>query len=283
MGTARSGSTILEILLANGRHVFGAGELTNLIEDGFIEDKLCSCRHPASECEIWSKVKKGMRLNNKEFHEWAYLQKHVDWHDGFLRQMSGRVSGDDSQLYKTLNQRLLNVIKQVTDCEYVVDSSKYAGRALALHRIVNADISVICLTRSPAGLMASFQKPNKDEQRPKSPMGAFIYYLITLAILRVACWRLGKHVLQLRYEDFLSDPAGTLESIETWQGLDLSEIKKNIEENAPFEVGHIVTGNRLRKKGKVFFQAGKVKEQLKNTKNRILVSIMHVWQWGLRF
>ena len=40
MGTARSGTTILEILLSYGRNTFGAGEITALIQDGFIENKL---------------------------------------------------------------------------------------------------------------------------------------------------------------------------------------------------------------------------------------------------
>ena len=94
---------------------------------------------------------------------------------------------------------------------------------------------------------------------------------------------LGKHVMRLRYEDLLSDPIGTLECIETWCKLDLSETKKYIDENLPFEVGHIVTGNRLRKNSKVVFQPGKDKEPLINAKIRILVSIMRGWKWGLRF
>jgi len=57
MGTAISGSTILEILLGKGKGVFGAGELAHLIEDGFIKDADCSCNHPVSECMVWSSIK----------------------------------------------------------------------------------------------------------------------------------------------------------------------------------------------------------------------------------
>ena len=68
----------------------------------------------------------------------------------------------------------------MTGAPVILDSSEYAGRALALSKIVQADVMVICLTRSPAGLMASFQKLNKDEQRPKGPFAAMLYYLVTL-------------------------------------------------------------------------------------------------------
>ena len=57
MGTARSGSTILEILLGKGKGVFGAGELAHLIADGFIKDADCSCDHPVSECIVRSSIK----------------------------------------------------------------------------------------------------------------------------------------------------------------------------------------------------------------------------------
>lgn len=283
MGTARSGSTILEILLANGRYAFGAGELTHLIEDGFVNDKLCSCQHYTSKCEIWSEVKKKIGLNSREFQNWVHLEKHIDWHDGFLRQLFGRVSQKDSQAYKELNQRLLAVIQQITASNVVLDSSKYAGRAMALQQIAEINISIICLTRSPRGIMGSFQKPNKDEQQTKSPLETLVYYLVTLASLRMACWLLGKRVFQLRYEDLLSNPKGTLESIETWCGMDLTESKNRLIEQKAFDVGHLVTSNRLRKHGKVKFNSINNSEAVSSLSTKMIVTIMEFWRWILRY
>ena len=283
MGTARSGSTILEILLAKGKNIFGAGEITSLIEDGFVDDKQCSCQKLSSNCEVWASVKKELRLEGIEYNDAIKLQKKVDWHGGFIRQLFGRISTEERTEYQDLNQRLFRAIKRTTDKTIVLDSSKYAGRAIALNRIAKVNISVICLTRSPAGLMSSFQKPNKYEQKPKTPFKTLIYYIVTLASVRIACWMLGSKVIKIRYEDLLKNPSDCLQLIEKFCEIDLSEPKKRIVEDKPFDVGHIVTGNRLRKQSQVYFQKNNKNEPERYIKNHFYVSIMNIWQWGLRF
>lgn len=283
MGTARSGSTILEILLSHGEGVFGAGELTSIVKDGFLDDKECSCQQLTSQCSIWGEVKKNIGIDNSQLQKWVSVQKQIDWHLGFFRQLLGLNSRKKLHKYSELNQNLLVAIKQNTGCNVVLDSSKYAGRALALHWILKEDISVICLTRSPIGLMSSFQKPNKDEQRPKSRLNVLIYYVVTLISLRIACWIFGKQVFQLRYEDLLAAPNESLVRIEKWCDLDLSETKNNINENKYFDVGHIITGNRLRKNRNVFFQPRKSKEKVLDIKSRFFTSVMTGWKWILRF
>jgi hypothetical protein len=254
MGTARSGSTILEILLSSSPDVFGAGELTELVRDGFIENKECSCGKPCHFCDIWGEVIEGLDINDKEMVRWADLQKRIDWHDGFLRQLIGVDSRRDRKRYAALNRRLLKAIARVTRAPVILDSSKYAGRALALVRLVNADVRVICLTRSPAGLMLSFQKPNKDEQLPKGIFATLLYYLVTLTSLRIATYLLRKRVRSVRYEDLLADPDGVLRDIEAWAGINLGESRRRLQNSSEFPVGHLVTGNRLRKQGSVRFK-----------------------------
>lgn len=283
MGTARSGSTILEILLGTGEGVFGAGELTSLVEDGFVKDAKCSCNEPTSKCLIWSRVRGELSQDNNQMQQLSKLQKKVDWHDGFLRQLFGRLKRNDMAKYAEQNRRLLAAIRKVTNCRVVLDSSKYAGRALALKRIVKTDISVICLTRSPAGLMSSFQKQNIDEQTPKSAMNTLVYYVVTLASLRFACRLLGDRVTEIRYEDFVSDPINVLERIESSCEIDLSETKSRIKQKRAFDVGHIVTGNRLRKSGEVFLQTKSTMPRVLGISRIILLPFMQVWKWGLGF
>ena len=198
MGTARSGSTILEILLSKGKGVFGAGELTSLIQDGFIENKPCSCDSSCADCNIWGKVSEHLQIDKQELEEWAVLQKEIDWHDGFLKQLFCMIPRKDMLRYRELNTRMLMAIQTVTGCHLVLDSSKYAGRALALSKVWKSNLKVICLTRSPAGLMASFQKPNKDEQCPKGTIATMIYYCVMLTLLRVVSVSLRDKVFYLR-------------------------------------------------------------------------------------
>jgi len=283
MGTARSGSTILEILLSKGKGVFGAGELTSLIQDGFIENKQCSCGSSCADCDVWGRVSEILKLDKQELEEWAALQKKMDWHDGFLRQLFSMVSRKDTLSYRELNTRLLMVIKEVTGCNIILDSSKYAGRAIALARIVDADVRVICLTRSPAGLMASFQKPNKEEQRPKRPAAALLYYLVTLASLRIASALSGRRVYRLSYEALLANPNRVLREIEAWSGVDLSDVRGQLNKEKPFPVGHLVTGNRLRKQGEVRFEPRMNNAAPAGLKAKAAVVVMNGWRWMLGF
>lgn len=284
MGTARSGSTILEIMLSKGRGCFGAGEISSLVQDGFLENRQCSCGKNCRDCEVWGRAFEDLGAAEDDLSSWAAVQKEMDWHDGFFRQATGMVGREAGQAYGKWNRRLLEVLKAKTGSEIIVDSSKYAGRALALQRVVGADVRVICLTRSPEGLMTSFAKANKDEQRPKKPLAALFYYVVTLASLRLAVVLLGrKNVFHLKYEDLVTDPEKTLDAIGKWSDVDFAESLLRLKEGLEFEVGHVVTGNRLRKKEKVQFRGMDERKVRGGLRERTAVAIMNCWRVMLRF
>jgi len=284
MGTARSGSTILGIMLAGGKDIFGAGELTSLVQDGFIENKLCSCGKPCHQCEVWGQVLPNLGFDKTVLNLWAGLQKKLDWHDGFLRQLFGLVGTNERNRYRLLNRQLLHIIREKTGCNVVLDSSKYAGRALALTRIVGAEMKIICLTRSPAGLMSSFQRVNKDEQLPKGTMAALAYYLATLASLWMGSLLIGRRqVYRLRYKSLIADPQGVLQDIAQWSGIDLTEPQQRLGQQKSFDVGHLVTGNRLRKMGSVRFDPGMGEAAPVGSDARLSIILMNCWRWVLRF
>ncbi len=278
MGTARSGSTILEILLANGKAVFGAGELTALVHDGLIGDKNCSCGVAFHRCAIWEKVQGKLGLDPESYKEWNRLQGKIDWHDGFFRQIFGLMRRRDWKYYQEYNLKLLNAIKQATGAAVIIDSSKYAGRALALNRMQEIDLQIICLTRAPAALMASFQKPNREEQRPKKPLAVLLYYCITLISLRLAAIRMMPRVFFLSYEEFVHDPVHALNDIAAWAGLDLTRVCASLIDNGDFNVGHIVTGNRVRKQGMVKFHTTADKGETETPVQQLIVELMNLWK-----
>jgi len=284
MGTARSGSTILEILLSNNDETFGAGELTGLANDGLVENGECSCQAAVTECAIWGEVKKQLDLSKVQSRSWAKLQSSIDRHTGFFRHLFHLVSHTDLHSYGDLNLRLLSILKQCTGCSRLVDSSKYAGRALVLRKLLEEDsLFVICLTRSPEGLMKAFQKQNKDEQKSKSPFQVLFYYLGTLLSMRIACWKLGDSVIKIRYEDLMNDPNSALLKISAHGGIDLTGTVAKVSNNEPFNVGHIVTGNRLRKNKSVIFRETEDKKFHYSISQRSLITLMNLWRWSLRF
>lgn len=251
MGTARSGSTVLEILLAHGEHCVGVGELTSIVQDGFIEQKSCSCGSTFDACEFWGEVVHRMGLSSEEMKDWARVQHKIEWHGGFLRQLVGLVSRRDWELYQKFNLRLLQTIHDISNGAVIVDSSKYAGRALALSRIEEIELSVICLTRSPEGLMDSFQKPNKEEQHPKKPWSVFRYYAFVIFSLRIALFRLKGNAYPLKYETLVSHPEIAIGEIGEVCNVRLDDVVARIKSKDEFRIGHLVTGNRLRKSKQV--------------------------------
>ena len=251
MGTARSGSTILEIMLAAGPGVFGAGEISHIFQDGFLADNPCACGRPATRCAVWGGLLARLGWSAGRIAEEAANLRAVEAHGAFPRLLLHLTPRPVWRRYADSQRNLIEGLAHITGAQTVVDSSKYAGRALALGRIFPADLSVVGLTRSPEGLLAAFQKPNPDEQKPKSILGAALYYLYVTTAVRITASLLGRRAMLLRYEDLAADPAGTLLSLERWSGMDLSAARGKIERGESFPVGHIVTGNRLRKEGAV--------------------------------
>ena len=253
MGTGRSGTTILEILLANNPGVFGVGEVTYIFQDGFIEDVTCSCGEQTSSCDLWSRIRQLCDWSRDDISDLFTLFGKIAGHSRFPQVATGLVSQGAKKQFQQVNECLFGAVAELTKTSVIVDSSKRPGRALALFRAFPGRVQVICLTRSPAGLVAAFQKSDTAEQLPKKPLGACAYYLYAMACLRIAAWQLGTRALLIRYEDLMSEPQETLGKIESWGGIDLSTVKLKIAENQWLEVGHIVTGNRFRRKGRVQF------------------------------
>jgi hypothetical protein len=221
-------------------------------------------------------------MGTDSIEKWANLQHKFDWHTGFFRQLFFSFSPKKNRDYGRFNIQLLTSIKTITGCKLIIDSSKYAGRALALNRITKGKILIICLTRSPKGLIHSFRKSNQQEQKPKSPLKALLYYIAALLSLRMTCNRLGSKVHQLHYEELISDPIDALKKIELWARIDLSDAKQYIKHNQPLDPGHIVTGNRLRNKKKIIFKPV-IPDDNFGFYEMGIIGLMKIWQRLLRF
>ncbi len=283
MGTGRSGTTILEILLSNNPGIFGVGEVTNIFQDGFTDDETCSCGKPTSACEHWSSVRQQCNWKEADISNLNQLFVDIAWHTQFPKVASGLVTRNKKVIFSKTNECLFQSSADISDANIVVDSSKYAGRALELARAFPQSVKIICLTRSPAGLINAFKKTDAAEQKPKSLSGTIYYYLYTLACFRIVAWLLKSRVLRIRYEDMIANPDQTLCRIESWGGIDLSQTKSILKEKKWLETGHIVTGNRLRRQGRVKFKPGGQHPKAEGFLTRSVVSLMNFYRSILGF
>ena len=283
MGTGRSGTTILEVLLVNNPGIFGIGEASYIFKDGFLANEECSCGDSALRCSFWKKVYQKLNLPNSELLTISNLIKEIEWHSGFPKLFTNFVSPKKMSDYHGVIQRFFEAIKEASGQNIVVDSSKYAGRALALSRIFPGKVKIICVTRSPYGLLKAFQKNDAGEQKPKSLLATLIYDTYVLLCCRLVLLRTKNKTCHIRYDDLVVDYAGTLKKIEKGLSLDLSAVKDKIKRQDFLEVGHIVTGNRLRKKGSVRFEPRQKRTELKSFGEKITAMIMNCIHFLLGF
>lgn len=283
MGTGRSGTTILEILLSNNTGVSGVGEVTHIFQDAYLAKRDCSCGKSAPECTIWGQVKAACQWQDAQLDNYNRVFVDFAWHTRFLHVFTGLVSGRKKAEFKRLNDCLFRSVSELSASATIVDSSKYAGRALQLARMYPKNVRVICLTRAPAGLVSAFRRKDSGEQPPKPLFGILLYYIYTMTCFRLVKLVLGKRVLPVQFEQLSADPAGTLDRIEQWSGIDLSDARRIVAEQQILSAGHIVTGNRLRMRKDLTFKTAEARKFTGSIAARAVVFLMSVYKKILFF
>ncbi len=253
MGTGRSGTTILEILLSNSRDTISTGELTHVFRDGFQNNNNCSCAAKFSDCSFWSKVEQGLNFTDDSVKEGLLLNRSLEWHHYFIPLFLGLHRKKRIDRYIEKQKLLLHQIRLKAQVKTIIDSSKYPGRALLLSKIFGQKVKIICLTRSPSGLLNSFKKENK-EQNSKSTTMTSIYYCYVLLCCKLVSLSVKTDVYFLKFEELTENPVEILSDLQRWSGLNLAESIEKIECNAGLNVGHIITGNRVRMNKELKFE-----------------------------
>jgi hypothetical protein len=249
MGTGRSATTILEILISNNPGICGVGEITHIFRDGLCRNVSCSCGEKAHHCVLWGNVFKNNHLSKSLPLYYKKLFHRVDWHSGFIKHVMGFFSNNQKKDYQRINYFLFKRISDINDCQVIVDSSKYAGRAIALSRAFPGKVKVICLTRSPVGLINAFTRIETGEQKPKMIHAIITYYLFVMLCCRIAINIIGNHnCTVITFEQLMKEPEKVLTKIERLIDIRLDKTRQKILEDDFFKIDHIVTGNRLKKK-----------------------------------
>jgi hypothetical protein len=231
-GSGRSGSTLLErVLGAIPGHV-NVGELIDLPRRVAVEDEICGCGRPFSQCPFWTAV------GQRAYGGWdtATLQRlhsaqHQVARQRYLPQLllSRRSSAYAQQLenYATEYSRLVSAVAAQADAQYVVDASKWPVIAWALFR-GGVDVRVVHLVRDVRGVAHSLSRD--DIERPHTTSGRDVMFhnppasgsarwLATQTEMDLAASR-GVPVSRLAYTDFVRDPAAALrhalEQLDVW-------------------------------------------------------------------
>ncbi|MFU8876150.1 sulfotransferase family protein [Micromonospora sp. SL4-19] len=229
-GLGRSGSTLLELLLAQSADVCAVGEVVHLWERALGADERCGCGERFSACPFW------LQVGDHAFGGWSTvdrdevlaLKDRVDRTRHIPRLAKSALSEAqlaDVRRYADLYTRIYRAALAVAGARVVVDSSKHASLAFALRWAEGLDLRVLHLVRDSRAVAYSW---GKQVRRPEvvdgedfmptfSPFEVSKLWTAQNAAFHLLAAR--AEVFRLRYEDFTADPAGTVRRLREFAGL----------------------------------------------------------------
>jgi len=254
-GLGRSGSTLLELLLADSPEVCSLGEVVHLWQRGLVDDDRCGCGEPFSRCGFWQAV------GQRAFGGWSRLDvdevlalkaavdrtRHLPW---LGRDELPAGKRDVVARYTDLYVRLYEAARAVSGATVVIDSSKHASLAYTLRWAADRiDLKVLHLVRDSRAVAYSWSKavrrPEVTTEERYMPRWSPLTVCTLWTVQNYAFDRLARKmpVKRLRYEDFTAAPEATLADLRRLVGLPA-------EDSAPLPEGakvcHSVAGNPLR-------------------------------------
>ncbi len=230
-GLGRSGSTLLELLLAASPAVCPVGEVVHLWERGLLANERCGCGELFAECPFWEKV------GRVAFGGWDQIDpakvlalksavdrtRHIP---RLARRRLGPGVRSTIEEYADLYTRIYAAALEVSGASVVVDTSKHASLAFALRWAHDLDLRVVHLVRDSRGVTYSWSKQvrrpevaDAEAYMPRySPVGVAALWNTQNAAFHLLDRR-GVPVHRLRYEDLTADPLRELALVREFAGL----------------------------------------------------------------
>jgi len=248
-GEGRSGSTVLERLLAAHSDTCAVGELKNLFERGVAGNELCGCGKLVVECDLWSEV--GRRLvggwDTSAGRQLVEFFTRVNHRSYLPAIVVGR--GPTIARARSVLSELYRSITDVCGSPVVIDSSKHPSWAYLVAGIPSIDLRIVQLVRHPSGVAYSWSKPVVRPQAASGqgdllmpahrPTEVAVRWDVFNALLR----HLGRRPLPtmlLRYEDYVADLDGGLDACLELAGLTY------VSRPDAMHTGHGIAGNPSR-------------------------------------
>jgi hypothetical protein len=247
-GWCRNGSTIIGNILNEVPGAFHVGELHFLWRNavGRGANSSCGCGLHLTECDIWSKVIAAGRPAGKT------AQQHADEvirrQLGYVRtRHTWRVLGrglycDGIREHAELMTTTYRTIADLTGSRVLVDTTKIPGEAALLPHLDGIKPYFVHLVRDPRSVAQSWSVEKDYVYTMSAPRSTAYWHGFNSASQAI----LRKHPdrsMFLRYEDFIADPAGTVDALLRLCGADPAANPVRDGRTVELHPNHTVTGN----------------------------------------
>lgn len=294
-GTGRSGSTLLERILAQAGGVCATGELDFLWERGLRANERCGCGERFDACPFWTQVGKEAfgGWDRLDLDEVQALHRQIDRHRYLPAMVAPRLAGDyrrRMERYALVLERVYRAVATVSGASVVIDSSKNAPHAYLLRRLPGVDLRLVHLVRRSHGVAYSWtRKVRRPEvadaetfmHRQPAALTALYWVKDNLLLdllrpLRVPC-------LRLRYEALVAHPREHTAAILRHAGQDGANLGFVGDGHVDLAVDHTVAGNPMRfRQGRVDLRADDEWRQAMPRAQRLVVTAL-TWPLLLRY
>ena len=257
MSTSRSGSTLLDRMIATAFGGVSLGEIYQIWERGFDRNDLCGCGEGFRDCDFWRDVVRVAGVDAAdEISRIRGLQARVVRNRciplhrvPLAAPPSWRRDRED---YRTVVSRVYEAVSMVSGSDLLIDSSKRPAHAAMLNgRIGQRPVVLIHLVRDSRAVAFSLAKHKRKSDSNNSE--AMMQRMDPVAVAR--SWnrsnvlaefvaRSGVRNVLLRYEDVVSHPVAAMDSIAEALGLPDPDTRQI--EDLHFASAHTVSGNPMR-------------------------------------
>ena len=265
-GTWRSGSTLLERMLASIPGFWSVGELAFVWDWGLKRNNPCRCGARFRDCVFWNHVGDvaydGWKRVDAD--EATRLRSTVDRHRNLGRIVGLRCQARlaaDMTAYLDLTSRLYQAVCEVSGASVIVDSSKSLSYALVLRRLPCIDLRLVHLVRRSHGVAHSWSRQidtpslaHSDSFMSTHPPTWSVGFWIADNLLYDAFAGRFSIATRLRYEQLVADPRVQLAKLLEHLGLTAADQTLDFlkGDSADLLPTHGIAGNPM------FFEQGRV-------------------------
>ncbi|WP_067563429.1 sulfotransferase [Nocardia acidivorans] len=246
-GWCRNGSTILGNILNEIPGVFHVGELHFLWKNaaGRGVNEQCGCGHKLVDCPFWSTILPIGRPagTTPQAHADTVIRRQLG-HTRTRHTWQILARGPHNEQVRAqaeLMTRIYRAVAERSASPVIVDSSKMPGEAALLARMDGITPYYLHLVRDPRAVAQSWSQPKQYVYAMSAAKSTGYWTGFNLASHAINR-RYPRRSLFLRYEDFIAEPAATIDTVLRWCEIDPAS-NPMTDRTVQLHANHTVTGN----------------------------------------